>query len=303
MIGGEKTETGIINTRRRTQKIMKTLGYYNGKIDELDRMMIPMNDRSSYFGDGVYDATYCRNYKIFALDEHIDRFFRSAALLRIEVAQSKEELRDLLNELVRKLDDDEQFVYFQATRGTGMRDHVFPQDGSKANLWVTLTPRKIMEIDRKLKLVTMEDTRFLHCNIKTINLIPSVMASQRAKEHGCQETVFHRGDRVTECAHSNVHILKDGVFRTAPTDCYILPGIARAHLISACGRLGIPVDETPFTLEELMAADEVIVSSSGCLGLAADEIDGKPVGGKAPELLKKIQNEVWNEFMTETAAD
>ena len=159
---------------------MKTLGYYNGKIDELDRMMIPMNDRSSYFGDGVYDATYCRNYKIFALDEHIDRFLRSAALLRIEVAQSKEELRDLLNELVRKLDDDEQFVYFQATRGTGMRDHVFPQDGSKANLWVTLTPRKIMDIDKKLKLVTMEDTRFLHCTIKTINLIPSVMASQRA---------------------------------------------------------------------------------------------------------------------------
>ena len=115
--------------------------------------------------------------------------------------------------------------------------------------------------------------------------------------------MFHRGDRVTECAHSNVHILKDGVFRTAPTDCYILPGIARAHLISACKRLGVPVDETPFTLEELMAADEVIVSSSGCLGLAADEIDGKPVGGKAPELLKKIQNEVWNEFMTETAAD
>jgi D-alanine transaminase len=126
------------------------------------------------------------------------------------------------------------------------------------------------------------------------------VASQRAKEAGCNETVFHRNGRVTECAHSNVHIIKDGVFKTAPTDNLILPGIARKHIIKACNKLGIPVSETPFTLDELMDADEIMVSSAGCLCLAAEEIEGKPVGGKAPELLKSIQDEVLREFLEET---
>ena len=146
----------------------------------------------------------------------------------------------------------------------------------------------------------MEDTRFLHCNIKTLNLLPAVIASEKAKQANCNETVLHRGERVTECAHSNVHIIKDGMFVTAPTDHLILPGIARAHLIKACKKLGIAVDETPFTVEEMMSADEVIISSSGSLCLAADEIDGTKVGGGAPELLRRLQDEVLREFMEET---
>ena len=146
----------------------------------------------------------------------------------------------------------------------------------------------------------MDDTRFFHCNIKTVNLIPAVVASQRAKEAGCDETVLHRNGRVTECAHSNVHIIRNGVFTTAPTDNLILPGIARMHIIKACGKLGIPVEEVPYTLEDLMNADEVMISSAGSLCLAAQEVDGKPVGGKAPELLKAIQDEVLREFMEET---
>ncbi len=279
---------------------MKYLGYYNGKYGEADEMTIPMNDRVCYFGDGVYDATYSRNYKIFALDEHVDRIFNSAALLKIEIAQTKDEMKAILNEMVSKMDTGSNFVYWQVTRGTGRRNHVFPTDGSKANLWIYISPKDIVDTYKKIKLITLEDTRFLHCNIKTLNLIPSVMASQKALEAGCDETVLHRGDRVTECAHSNVHILKDGMFVTAPTDHLILPGIARAHLIKACKKLGIAVDETPFTLEEMMNADEVIVSSSGSLCLAAEEIDGKKVGGKAPELLRSIQDEVLREFNEET---
>ena len=283
---------------------MKTLGYYNGKFDELDQMTIPMNDRSSYFGDGVYDATYSRNYKIFALEEHIDRFFRSAEFMGIQIEQTKEELADILNEMVGKMDSGNLFVYFQVTRGTCMRNHAFPDHETvKSNLWITLTPRDIVDTYKKVRLVTMEDKRFLYCNIKTINLLPAVLAAQKAKEAGCDETVLHRGDRVTECAHSNVHIIKDGIFRTAPTDEYILPGIARAHLIAACKRLGVPVDETPFTVEEMMTADEVIVTSSGSLCLAAYEIDGKPVGGQATPLLTMLQNEVTQEFLRETLAD
>lgn len=278
---------------------MKNLGYYNGKFDEIENMSIPMNDRVCYFGDGVYDATYSRNYKIFTLDEHIDRIYNSASILGMNIRESKEEMKSILNEMVRKMDTGENFVYWQVTRGSGIRNHVFPENTS-TNLWITISPRNIVDTYKKVKLITMEDTRFLHCNVKTLNLIPSVIASEKAKQRGCDETVFHRGERVTECAHSNVHIIKDGVFITAPTDNLILPGIARAHLIKACRKLGIPVSEEPYTVEELMNADEIMISSAGSLCLAAEEIDGKPVGGKAPELLKKLQDEVLREFMEET---
>ena len=83
---------------------MKNLGYYNGKFDELENMSIPMGDRVCFFGDGVYDATYSRNYNIFSLDEHVDRFYNSAKLLEIELPYTKEQMKDLLNEMVKKMD-------------------------------------------------------------------------------------------------------------------------------------------------------------------------------------------------------
>lgn len=279
--------------------VLKNLGYYNGNYGEIEEMSIPMNDRVCYFGDGVYDATYSRNYKIFALDEHIDRIYNSASLLNINITETKDEMKAILQEMVDKMDSGENFVYWQVTRGTAKRNHAFPEN-EKTNLWITISPKDIVDTYKKIKLITMEDTRFFHCNIKTLNLIPSVMASEKAKQAGCDETVFHRGERVTECAHSNVHIIKDGAFVTAPTDNLILPGIARAHLIKACKKLGIPVAEVPYTVDELMNADEIIVSSSGSLCLAAEEIDGKRVGGKAPELLKMLQDEVLREFIEET---
>ena len=279
---------------------MKTLGYYNGRYDEIDNMTIPMNDRVCWFGDGVYDAGPCRNYHIFALDEHVDRFFNNAGLLKIQMPCTKEELKALLNDLVRKMDTGSLFVYYQVTRGTAVRSHEFPVN-CPANLWIMLKPQKAPELTEKIKLITVEDTRFFHCNIKTLNLIPSVMAAQKASEAGCQEAVFHRDGRVTECAHSNCHIIKEGILYTAPADNLILPGIARSHLIQNCKKLGIPVSETPYTLKELMDADEVLVTSSTKLCMSADEIDGRPGGGKAPELLKRIQDAVKSEFREETA--
>lgn len=281
---------------------MKTLGYYNGKYGELEEMSIPMNDRVCWFGDGVYDAGPSRNYKIFALDEHIDRFFNSAGLLDIEIPVTKEELKELLQEMVNKMDTGDLFVYYQVTRGTGVRDHAYTK--GPGNLWIMLKPAEISDGIEPIKLITVEDTRFLHCNIKTLNLIPSCVATEKAKKAGCQEAVFYRaGGRVTECAHSNVHIIKDGKLVTAPTDNLILPGIARAHLIRMCKKLGIPVSETPYTLKELFEAEEVLVTSSSNLCLHACEIEGKPVGGKNPELLEKIRAALLGEFYEKTAAE
>jgi len=277
---------------------MDALGYYNGKWGPLDEMTVPMNDRGCYFGDGVYDATCGANGVIFALDEHVDRFFNSAKLLEIKLSLTKEELKKTLNEMLSKVDKGEYLVYWQATRGTGRRNHVFPAGPS--NLWIMIKPNPIVNFFKKVKLITVEDTRFLHCNIKTINLIPSVIASQRALEAGCHEAVFHRGQTVTECAHSNVHIIKNGRFITHQADNLILRGIARSHILQVCDRLNIPVDEREFTLSELFDADEVLVSSASTIGLCADTIDGKSVGGKAPELLKKIQDELLREYIEVT---
>ncbi|MDR3292804.1 MAG: D-amino acid aminotransferase [Clostridiales bacterium] len=278
---------------------MKNLGYYNGKFDELDKMTVPFNDRVCFFGDGVYDATYSRNYKIYALDDHIDRFFNSAGLLDINLPVTKAEMKALLYDMVKKVETGDLFVYWQATRGTQIRNHSF-DPAIKANIWIVLKPAKIKDVNQKLKVITAEDTRFLHCNIKTLNLLPSVMASQKAESIGCDETILHRAGRVTECAHSNVSIIRDGKFVTAPTDHLILPGITRMHIIKMCKKVGIPVDETPFTLSDVFTADEVIISSAGQLAMGVSEVDGQKVGGKAAGLLKKIQDALLEEFHQET---
>ena len=275
---------------------MQNIGYYNGKIGLIEDMTIPMNDRAVYFGDGVYDATCCKNGVVYLMDEHIDRFFNNAGLIDIVPNFTKKELADLLVSLLKQVDADECFAYWQISRGTAKRNHIYPS-GTTPNLMITITPAPIRDIYKKIKVITAEDRRFLMCNIKTIDLLPTVIASQRAEEQGAEECIFHRNGRVTECSHSNVHILKDGKLKTAPTDCYILPGIARAHLIKACKKLCIPVDETPFSLEELRNADEVMISSSSKFCLSADTLNEEKVGGKAPELLKAIQDEVFAEFL------
>jgi D-alanine transaminase len=277
---------------------LKNLGYYNGRIGLIEEMTVPMNDRAGYFGDGIYDATYSRNHIIYALDEHIDRFFNSARAVGMEVPMSKEALSSLLCDLVRRVDDGEQFVYWQLTRGTSPRNHVFPD--VPPNLWVMLKPASVKDTYERVRLITIEDTRFYHCNIKTLNLLPNVLAAQQAELAGAQESVFHRGDRVTECAHSNVHIIRNETLITAPTDNLILPGIARAHIIAAANILGYAVEERPFTVAEMMAADEIMISSAGSFCIAADEIDGIPVGGRSPEMLRRLQDFLVADWLRKT---
>lgn len=278
---------------------MENLGYYNGKIAPIEEMMVPMNDRVCYFGDGVYEATMVNNHKIFALKEHLDRFFNSAGLVQISLPYTKEELAEILKDLVQKVDSPEQMLYWQVTRGTAPRNHVYPEN-VKPNLWVTIKPMKVKDQLKRLKLTTMEDTRFLHCNIKTLNLMINCMAANRAEELGCDESVFHRGNIVTECAHSNISIWKNGVFMTHPTDHYILPGITRMHMIEICKDHNIPVDETPFTLEEMMDADEIFVSSSTQLCRSVEMIEGKKVGGRDPEFVKMMQDSYMKKYLRET---
>lgn len=274
---------------------MKNLGYYNGIIDEQEKIMIPMLDRASWFGDGVYDAGPAIKGKMFAVREHIDRFFRNAAWLEIEMPLSKDELESLLEELLKKVDSNENLVYMQVTRGTGIRNHVYTE--GPGNLWITIRENHIIDNPAPRKTILCEDDRWFHNDIKTINLISAVRHSEEAKKAGCFESILVRpGGIVTECAHSNVHIIKNGAFITHPTDNMILPGIARAHLIANCKRLGISVLERPFMVSELFDADEVIISSSSNPCIRVNEIDGKPVGMKAEETFKKLFDAAIAEF-------
>jgi len=280
---------------------MKTIGYYGSSLDsgqtaELENLKVPALERALYFGDGIYDATYSLGGGIAFLDEHLERFFRSASLVRMEFEFDKGALAALLKKLVSRVEsEDALFVYWQASRGSAMRGHDFPAN-ARPNLLVMIYPQNLRDNFKPLQLITIPDTRFFHCNIKTLNLLPNVLAHQAAHEAGCAEAVFHREGRVTECASSNVHILKEGILRTAPADNLILPGICRSRLLKMAASLGIPVCEEPFTLSDLRSADEILVTSAGTLCASADRLDGLPVGGKAPALLNPLREAMISDF-------
>lgn len=278
---------------------MKYVGYYNGETGPLEEMKIPMLDRAAYFGDGVYDATtFCSN-RIFGLEDHLDRFYNSCAMIGITFPLSRGELTQELQKVIDLNEEDHGLLYWQASRGTAFRDHAYSKD-MKPNLMIFTMPCDLYPMDAEMKLISVEDTRFLHCNIKTLNLLPSVIAYQQAVEAGCQEAVFHRGDRVTECAHSNILMIKNGTLCAPPRDNLILPGITLKHLLMLAEQNGIPTCEEPFTMDDLRNADELIVSNSGALCARAIELDGQPVGGKDEKTLRTLQQaytEYYNKYI------
>lgn len=278
---------------------MESLAYYDGKIGTPEELTIPFNDRVHFFGDGCYEASIGANGNVFLLEDHLDRFYTSAKLLDIHIPMDKNALGVLLNDLLRKVDSPVNFVYWQVTRGVEERSHVYAEN-LPGKLWVLIHPQKLTDLSVPIRLNEEEDTRFFHCNIKTLNLLPSVMTAQRAKRAGFTETIYHRGDIVTECSHSNVSILKDGILYSHPNDEFILRGIAKTHMIQACYRLGIPVLEKPFTMDFLKNADEILVTSSTKFCLSASELSGEHIGLKDPETRIAIQTEIMREFQEYT---
>lgn len=285
---------------------MNNIAYYNGKESLLEDMMIPATDRGYYFGDGVYDATVVRHHKLFALDEHLDRFWRSMDAVIITPDFTKDELATLLNRLSSKVSNETYMVYWQVTRGSGERHHSFPKD-AKPNLFVTITPMTVTREaqTRDFRIQTEEDIRSYMAHVKTLNLLPNVLSAQRAAEAGVDETVYYRicadgSTRVTEGSHTNVHMIKDGKLVTAPTDKLILPGIARVYLLQAARDLGMPVEERAFTKEELLTADEVFITSSLLFAGRVVSIDGQAAGQKAGELFIPLRERLIDEWFEET---
>ena len=267
---------------------MRTVGYFNGNIAETDELMIPALSRAIYFGDGCYEAALVVNRKIYQLENHVNRFFTSMRLLKIEPAWTREELKEILLSLVARLDSPTGQLYWQSDRGTARRAHVFPAD-TKANLLVFVTPAALADFFREIKLISLPDIRFEICNIKTLNLIPSILASEEARKNGVEEAVLHRNGVVTECAHSNISILKNGVLYTHPADNFILPGTVRHDMLEICSKKGIPVIERAFTLDELRDCDEALITASFSMIRRAVMLDGEKIGGRDEETCRMIQ--------------
>ena len=277
---------------------MERIGYWNGEIGDFDKMMIPMGDRAIYFGDAVYDAVLVLEKKPFALELHLDRLYNSCAMMNIDFTMPREELKEEIDRLLAKCEKDTAMLYLQVSRGDAPRKHEYPAD-AKPNLLMYIAGATVPPRDKRASLTSMDDMRFRYCNIKTTNLLPNVFAAQKAKEAGTTEALMHRGDRVTEAAHSSILIIKDGVVTMPPLDELILPGITRAITKQVCEEQDIPVETRVFTVDELMNAEEVILCSTTKCVIFVYEVDGKPVGGKDPALREKIQSrfaeKVWEE--------
>lgn len=268
---------------------MTDLCYYNGKYGAIDEMMVPLNDRSYYFGDALYEAVYAQNHILFAVEDHLNRMYNSFEQMEMHVSISREELKEIMQNIVNQVDSNEQMVYIQISRGTYRRQHSFPPADVPCNILIYSNHHPLRDITVSHKLITVEDTRWHHCNLKTPNLLPNVWAMQKAKEAGCTEAVFHRGNIVTECAAATIFIVQGNTLRTAPNSNLILPGTTRAHFLRIAKELKIPTREDAFTLDELFSADEVFFTGCTAHCVHVNQIDGLTVGGKNPELISRLQ--------------
>lgn len=265
-------------------------GYYNGTYAPLDTLTAPVTDRAFYFGDGVYDVTTYVNGRFFALEDHFERFENSCRLIDIEPAWSREEMTRIFDRLVELTKPEgDALIYFQASRGNALRDHKYGE--LTPSFMAYCKPLSRVDMYGYVKMRTEEDIRFEMCNVKTLNLLPNVLAAQRAKKEGCYETVFHRKETVTEGSHSSVMIISGGKVVIPPLSNHILPSVTRKYVLRICEEKGLPHEVRTFTVDEMMRAEEVIVGSASAMFRRVSHIDGKPVGGGAAELFTKLARE------------
>lgn len=278
---------------------MGTKAYFNGVIGNYDEMLIPFSDRSVFYGDAVYDAVLVLNKKPFALALHLDRLYRSCELTEINFTMPRERLLEEIEKLLSVSEGNSLMLYLQVTRGSAPRKHEYPVN-VEPNLLMFASPVNVPAKDKRASLFSIEDLRFQYCNIKTTNLMPNVFAAQKATKMGATEALLHRGERVTEGAHSSILMIKDGTVVMPPLDELILPGITRRIIHDLCDKNGIPVSVRTFSVAEIMGADEIILCSTTKNVLYVYEIDGVAVGGKDQALAHKIQELFLEEIYKET---
>ncbi|MEN1967476.1 D-amino-acid transaminase [Lentibacillus sp. N15] len=263
---------------------------YNDQIVERENR-IDIEDRGYQFGDGIYEVIGVYDGSPLMLDEHLQRLQRSAHEIQLPLQETREQLRNNLMELVKKNRLTEGIIYMQITRGIAQRWHEFPSpDVVPVTVAYTRAEKRETEIeDHGATAVLAEDIRWLRCDIKTLNLLPNVLAKQKAVEQSAIEAILHRGDVVTEASSSNVFIVKNGELFTHPANNYILNGITRQKVLQLCDDLHLHVNEITYTVEDLLQADEVFVTATKLDVVPILKVDNQIIGTGTPgEVTKQV---------------
>ncbi|MFZ6746457.1 D-amino acid aminotransferase [Undibacterium sp. JH2W] len=257
------------------------LVYLNGEMTPLSEAKIPVLDRGFIFGDGIYEVIPVYQRKMFRADQHLARLFRSLAAIGITNPHSKEEWLALIAKVMDAHEADDQMVYLQVTRGVAKRAHAFPKDEVTPTVLIMTNPIVLPTAaarENGVACVSMEDKRWLRCEIKSISLLGNVLAAQNAAENGVVESIQFRDGYLTEASASNVWIVKDGVLMGPPKDNLILEGIRYGLIEELCAANNIKLEARRITREEVFAADEVMLSSATKEVLAVVKLDDTVIG-------------------------
>ncbi|HEX7588082.1 MAG TPA: aminotransferase class IV, partial [Anaerolineae bacterium] len=231
--------------------------------------------------------------KPFRMDEHLRRLERSLREVRIAGADI-EILNQVSEDLIKRndLSAKDTTIYIQITRGAAPRKHAFPEQTTPPTVYMTVSPLNSSQqkIDAGVKVILVPDNRWARCDIKSVALLPNVLANQQASEQGAEEAVFVRDGAITEGSHSNFCSIFDGELVTYPRSNYILGGITRQVVLELCGKLGIPVREFPILQKDLRLADELFLSGTTTEVLPVVQVDDWVVGdGKPGPITRKLQ--------------
>lgn len=236
---------------------------YQDQFIDREQAKVDIEDRGYQFGDGIYEAMMVYSGHIFLLEPHMKRLERSARELSLSLPYSVDHLTENIKKLIELNSLEDGVVYFQITRGAAPRQHFFPDNTPTVITGsVSVRTRDLTKRPKGIKACLADDIRWLRCDIKTLNLLGNVLAKQKAHVSGAGEAILHRESAVTEGSSSNVFIVKNGQLVTHPADHFILNGITRLFVFDLAKQLDIPYVERKFTVEELLDADEVFITST-----------------------------------------
>ncbi|WDL98024.1 aminotransferase class IV [Alicyclobacillus sp. ALC3] len=239
---------------------MPAIGYLNGEFQSPDSAVVPIDERGHNFGDGVYEVLRVYGGRAFLSDWHFERLERSLRAIAIDNPHTRAEWARLMNEAIRRSGEAQALVYLQVTRGFATRSHGFPQVRPS----VSMTVRKVSEKAPSAHgtLLCLPDERWGNVWVKTINLLPNVIAKEVAHRAGADEALLVRNGEVTEGSSSNAWFVRDGVIWTAPADRYILAGVTRRLVLQLAEELGLTVREQRLPLDDLKDVDEVFITGT-----------------------------------------
>ena len=267
---------------------MSRIAYVNGRYLPQHAATIHVEDRGYQFSDGVYEVCEVRGSRVIDQRRHLARLRRSLDELDIAMPMSETALGIIMRECMRRNRVHNGIIYLQITRGVARRDHGFPPPGTHPSVVVTARSIDFAGNERTaaegLAVITVPDNRWQRVDIKSISLLPNVLAKQAARERGAKEAWFvDRDGQVTEGASSNAWIVtKGGKVVTRPADNGILRGITRSVLIDVIKAQGLEFEERPFTVAEAQAAREAFLTSASQIVMPVVRIDDRPVGNGAP---------------------